>query len=178
MKLAELSTDLETWPDKNHVNAIKKVLRAYEQTFSADVDVMDIFTNIEVFFKRLQDRYENAFTVRNILTGQLKVLDLPVVKEQLENEQHKSLQDVTRAKLSGFTKTTNDKQRLKDKRVEQPEIDTLEAQPDVEVSSSQPPTVTGGPVEEQYSIIQTLQARVHKLEGLVSALKIIIDLVD
>ena len=114
------------------------------------------------------------------MTGQLKLLDLPIIRGKIEDEHYKKLVDVTRAKLSGFTKTTNDKQRAKDRRVEQPEneIDDTGAQLNLELPPSQFPMRTGGSVEEQSSLNQNLQTRIQKYEGLVSALKIILDLVD
>ena len=184
MKIIEISKHLEACEDKSHVATIKKVLRAYEQTFSGDVDIMFILTDIQVFFARLQDRYENAFTVRNILTGQQKLLDLPMVKEKLEDKLHKSLHESTRAKMSSFTKTANDKQRAKIKSDNQPNNKTTSIDSDVELaceqathphSSEPPPQPSVSDLDGQSSIVQ---ARAKKLEGLVSALKIILDLVD
>lgn len=183
MKIIEISKHLEACEDKSHVATIKKVLRAYEQTFSGDVDVMYILSDIEMFFTRLQDRYENAFTIRNILAGQQKLLDLPMVKEQLEDKVHKLLHESTRAKMSLFTKTTNDKQRAKIKKDKQLDDKATGVESDVELACEQvcyvepsQPSVRKDPVVDGQSSI--LQARTKKIEGLVSALKIILDLVD
>lgn len=199
MKVTEISKHLEHHEDKSIVASVKKILRAYEQTFSEDVDVLSVLGDIEQFFARMQDRYENAFTVRNILSGQQKLLDLPIVREKLSDSQYRKLQEMTRSRASAFTKTANDKQRMKGKVTEgeirsNPETDTnWEAtegntamfQPaddafDEFIFTKQEQTIEeqAGRIEEQLRQIDHLNATVFKLKSFIQAVKVILNLMD
>ncbi len=196
MKIADISKALEINEDKNLVASVKKILRAYEQTFSEDVDVMSVLADIEIFFVRMQDRYENAFTIRNILSGQQKLLDLPIVRERLPEPQYKNLQELTRTRASVFTKTANGKQRTKGKVTddasgrESEEEACLRGAEDEEadVGASEPIDSTDGPrdlstslertIKEQSEQILHLKGRIHKLESFIAAVRVILNLVD
>ena len=197
MKIAEISDYLESNEDKGLVASVKKILRAYEQTFGEDVDVLYLLGDIEQFFARVQDRYENAFTIRNILSGQQKLLDLPIVREKLSDSQHKMLQELTRSRASTFTKTANDKQRTKAKvqgevqrspetdaegeliaggAMFEPPDDTLDES--ILAESEQKIEEQKGRIEEQARQIEQLRGEVVKLKSFIGAVKVILNLMD
>jgi hypothetical protein len=192
MKIADISKALEINEDKNLVASVKKILRAYEQTFSEDVDVMSVLADIEIFFERMQDRYENAFTIRNILSGQQKLLDLPIVRERLPELQYKNLQELTRMRASVFTKTANGKQRTKvtDDASGRESMEEAGRKQDEEadVEASEPIDSTDGSrdlstslestIKEQSEQILHLKGRIHKLESFIAAVRVVLNLVD
>ena len=199
MNIAEISVHLENNEDKGLVASVKKILRAYEQTFGEDVDVLLLLGNIEQFFTRMQDRYENAFTIRNILSGQQKLLDLPIIREKLSDSQHKMLQEVTRSRASTFTKTANDKQRTKAKVMPEEVRPSLETEAEgelivAEAAMSESPGDTldesilaeseqkieeqEGRIEEQARQIEQLRGEVVKLKSFIGAVKVILNLMD
>ena len=201
MKISEISNYVETNEDKGLVASVKKILRAYEQTFGEDVDVLYLLGNIEQFFTRMQDRYENAFTIRNILSGQQKLLDLPIIREKLSDSQHKMLQEVTRSRASTFTKTANDKQRTKAKVMPEEVRPSLETEAEAEgelivaeAAMSESPGDTldesilaeseqkieeqEGRIEEQARQIEQLRGEVVKLKSFIGAVKVILNLMD
>lgn len=194
MKIADISKALEINEDKNLVASVKKILRAYEQTFSEDVDVMSVLADIEIFFVRMQDRYENAFTIRNILSGQQKLLDLPIVRERLPELQYKNLQELTRTRASVFTKTANGKQRTKGKVTddasgrESEEEAGRKQDEEADVEASEPIDSTDGSrdlstslestIKEQSGQILHLKGRIHKLESFIAAVRVVLNLVD
>ncbi len=196
MNIAEISKVLESSDDKGLIASVKKTLRAYEQTFSEDVDVLGILQDIDQFFARMQERYENAFTVRNILSGQQKLLDLPMVRERLSDSLYKHLQTVTRSRAATFTKTANDLQRSKTMASKEdsnsnPGPDIEEALPEtvsLTPNAAENDTNTSannaiieeqrGRIDDQMKLIDDLNGTVSKLRSFIQALKVILDLVD
>ena len=65
--------------------------------------------DLEAFFGRLPERFENPFTIRNIISGQKRLLELPLLRELVAEDRHAVLlaQTVHHGSLS--SKAANNK---------------------------------------------------------------------